>query len=45
MIHCDNDLDEKEVELPLNNKLICYTDGLTEARRMDEERKCMVWRD
>jgi serine phosphatase RsbU (regulator of sigma subunit) len=37
MIHCYNDLDEKEVELPLNSKLICYTDGLTEALRMDEE--------
>ncbi len=30
-------LDEKEVELPLNSKLICYTDGLTEARGMDQE--------
>lgn len=37
MIHCDNDLDEKEIELPLNSKLICYTDGLTEARGMDQE--------
>ncbi|MBL4664803.1 MAG: SpoIIE family protein phosphatase [Nitrospinaceae bacterium] len=37
MIHCDNDLEEKEVELPLNSKLICYTDGLTEARGTDQE--------
>lgn len=36
MIHCDNDLEEKEVELPLNSKLICYTDRLTEARGMDQ---------
>ena len=37
MIHCDNALDEKEIELPLNSKLVCYTDGLTEARGMDQE--------
>jgi len=37
MIHCNNDLDEKEIELPLNSKLICYTDGLTEARGMEQE--------
>ena len=37
MVHCDNDLEEREVELPLKSKLICYTDGLTEARGIDEE--------
>lgn len=37
MIDCQNDLDEKEIQLPKNSKLICYTDGLTEARKMDQE--------
>jgi len=32
MIHCLNDIEEREVILPPNSKLICYTDGLTEAR-------------
>ncbi|MBC8287179.1 MAG: SpoIIE family protein phosphatase [Nitrospinae bacterium] len=32
MIHCTNDIEEREILLPLNSKLICYTDGLTEAR-------------
>ena len=32
MIHCTNDIEEREVLLPPNSKLICYTDGLTEAR-------------
>ncbi|MEK9627733.1 MAG: SpoIIE family protein phosphatase [Nitrospinota bacterium] len=37
MIHCSNELEEKEIELPLNSKLICYTDGLTEAKGKDQE--------
>jgi phosphoserine phosphatase RsbU/P len=32
MIHSHNEIEEREVRLPLNSKLICYTDGLTEAR-------------
>ena len=32
MIHCNNEIEEREILLPLNCKLICYTDGLTEAR-------------
>ncbi len=31
MIHCLNDIEEREILLPPNSKLICYTDGLTEA--------------
>ena len=37
MIHCNNDLEEKEIELLLNSKLICHTNGLTEARGIEEE--------
>ena len=32
MIHSLNDIEEREILLPPNSKLICYTDGLTEAR-------------
>ena len=32
MIHCLNEIEEREILLPPNSKLICYTDGLTEAR-------------
>jgi phosphoserine phosphatase RsbU/P len=32
MIHSHNKIEEREIRLPLNSKLICYTDGLTEAR-------------
>jgi phosphoserine phosphatase RsbU/P len=32
MIHSQNEIEEKETHLPQNSKLICYTDGLTEAR-------------
>ena len=32
MIHTLNDIEEREIHLPPNSKLICYTDGLTEAR-------------
>ncbi|MBT3416271.1 MAG: SpoIIE family protein phosphatase [Nitrospina sp.] len=32
MIHCHNEIEELEILLPPNSKLICYTDGLTEAR-------------
>ena len=32
MIHNANDIEEREILLPPNSKLICYTDGLTEAR-------------
>ncbi len=32
MIHCLNDIEEREILLPPNSKLICCTDGLTEAR-------------
>ncbi|MZH13548.1 MAG: SpoIIE family protein phosphatase [Nitrospinae bacterium] len=37
MIHPKNEIEEKEVVLPLNSKLICYTDGFTEARGRDQE--------
>jgi phosphoserine phosphatase RsbU/P len=32
MIHSLNEIEEREIHLPPNSKLICYTDGLTEAR-------------
>ena len=32
MIHCLNEIEEREIPLPPNSKLVCYTDGLTEAR-------------
>jgi len=32
MIHCTNEIEEREIPMPPNSKLICYTDGLTEAR-------------
>ncbi len=32
MIHCQNEIEEREILLPKNSKLVCYTDGLTEAR-------------
>ena len=32
MIHCLNEIEEREILLPPNSKLVCYTDGLTEAR-------------
>jgi phosphoserine phosphatase RsbU/P len=32
MIHCQNEIEEREIFMPANSKLICYTDGLTEAR-------------
>ena len=32
MIHSNNEIEEKEIQLIPNSKLICYTDGLTEAR-------------
>ena len=32
MIHSNNEIEEREILLPPNSKLICYTDGLTEAR-------------
>jgi phosphoserine phosphatase RsbU/P len=32
MIHSQNEIEERETHLPLNSKLVCYTDGLTEAR-------------
>ncbi len=32
MIHSFNDIEEREIPLPQNSKLVCYTDGLTEAR-------------
>jgi len=32
MIHTFNDIEEREILLPQNSKLVCYTDGLTEAR-------------
>ncbi len=37
MIHCNNEIEEKEIQLPPNSKLICYTDGLTEARGKNQE--------
>jgi len=35
MIRCHNEIEELEILLPRNSKLICYTDGLTEARDKD----------
>ena len=32
MIHSNNEIEEREILLPPNSKLICCTDGLTEAR-------------
>lgn len=37
MIHAQNELEEKKIEMQPNSKLICYTDGLTEARGQNQE--------
>jgi phosphoserine phosphatase RsbU/P len=41
MIHSHNEIEERETHLPPNSKLVCYTDGLTEARGKGTDMYCL----